>query len=985
MNNNDDQALEAWGFTDEVVYLKFYTKPSRTKKPEDKIAAVKATLRLYVGTALRTFFKAANLTSMFAERHTKLATGLPLLQELVDHLIAMGNPLPAESVAGVCSKCNDNLAGLVAGLKRVTDRPQSIGQDGTPLWFQDEHGNWQPQRDESTLDRLNAGGIDGKSFSGIMTGVHGQFNRLIDEIEQFLDSGATVTYDTLCAHLDAKGLLRKVIKERIAPGSGFTLPVPKAKQFIQAKSKQAQFADLMPDKEKYKVLLEAVEACKAVAAQPLPPDGVNPNMAAADAENHIWRYNTSKGPIYLCFTDDTFATVGNIGRLAAGMTEAEVIKSISPTRKRKAAGGDKPGGGKKGRKTQGSNAPAPQVVPLPAMMAQVNLTAEMARLGIQLPFYVQAIDPQTRQPLVAPATGQPVMEERWRNVVGFNSCALTMLLRRDHRLQTALNNREPHPAIWENALRTLAGQLARLRNSATYGFTPITYNGIENHHLHSLALERGLQLGNSNPLGNHDANGPFLETAHASSQALEIETTAVRITMGGMLRAPNHFMLLEPMAAANQWGLFDPLQQRADGHPYLMPLTTAQVRAALVHDNALVTATSNVQVPQQEPGLDAIFDADFLAHNPNAWSAVIAQQAANPLVFRGGYHGGPSRPLSDNKPNGYLRAAVPVSHAPVENWPPLAKVPAALGAEAITHIVMQLENDSTVLDAASNLYQKHADTARLLQANPADGTTKEISPPTAAATAEDLKVLVVGHSRVEGADNSTTETFAGQTADSLAAMLAPRLQEWKPAQVNVVGCKTRTYIIRFAAALRHHGIMVPVVGYDGWLKVEDDGHKRITTNETAPQPANGHRICIEPAHAIFEKIPEKDVLTANQLRKQLLDLTRNRQDPSFLKTTLAEASQPHVQGTQSLYFLDPFQNGAVFAGQKDGKGYLVYATETELLLSGINAATLQRGDKVAHTPGRPVLAPNVPLRQNQSSQPDVQPIPTHSGTKGVKR
>ena len=62
MNNNDDQALEAWGFTDEVVYLKFYTKPSRTKKPEDKIAAVKATLRLYVGTALRTFFKAANLT-----------------------------------------------------------------------------------------------------------------------------------------------------------------------------------------------------------------------------------------------------------------------------------------------------------------------------------------------------------------------------------------------------------------------------------------------------------------------------------------------------------------------------------------------------------------------------------------------------------------------------------------------------------------------------------------------------------------------------------------------------------------------------------------------------------------------------------------------------------------------------------------------------------------------------------------------------------
>jgi hypothetical protein len=114
---------------------------------------------------------------------------------------------------------------------------------------------------------------------------------------------------------------------------------------------------------------------------------------------------------------------------------------------------------------------------------------------------------------------------------------------------------------------------------------------------------------------------------------------------------------------------------------------------------------------------------------------------------------------------------------------------------------------------------------------------------------------------------------------------------------------------------------------------------------------------------------------------------------------LAAAAQPPAEKNQTLYFLERCQDGALFAGDNAGSGYLVHATEAELQTSGLDSKTLQRGERLSYTPARLVPAAPLPpsseshrgkrapeaiLPENPQSNPTVREAPTAQRAKAPR-
>jgi Peptidase C80 family len=680
-------------------------------------------------------------------------------------------------------------------------------------------------------------------------------------------------------------------------------------------------------------------------------------------------------------------------------------------------------------------------------MAQGALTTEMAALGVQLPFYVQAIDQATGQLLVYPNNQQPVLIESWQDILGMNDCALHALFRLDPRLQAAYHNRAADPRAWQGSLWTLAGQLARTRDAANG--RSIQYGTIDIEHLGAVMQLRGLTYVDPTQVQLADvATADILHNAWQNGQsALLAIGPGQGAWIAGNHIAPNHYVLLERTEAG--WALSDPNPGGAVARR--IAVTAQEVAAGLAGTQTQLALVSAIGAPAQAPTLDMGLDFEFLQRNGflqpqnQAFLTDLLGPAAAPAPAVPG--------MPPAKPASYLGDAAPGPMESLQSWrhPDVVVAPAD---ETVTHVILQLQNDDAVFEAASRLHGKHAGAARWLQVDLRGETpavhelgsprlaggepmvledegysdpdlaaalgalsiaATEASPPAfedegirmgpedadttprRAGLNPAVKLLLVGH----GADETAAVGFAGQPADVLAAKLVALLASLNvtPTQVNLVGCGARaednaapndiaSYAELCAAELKRRGMPLPVIGYAGWLTVDETGRKVVAAQpDAALLPASSAKDRVEPGSDIFEKTGQTDIPTANRLRQALLPRALDRQAPAFLQTVLSSSPPAPAAGTQRLYFLEACQDGALFAGEKDGRGYLVYATKAALQQADLhmqrsgsgNDSYLQRGAMVTYTPGPLALvAPSVSSLQSHG-QGNAQTAPLQPG------
>jgi hypothetical protein len=661
-----------------------------------------------------------------------------------------------------------------------------------------------------------------------------------------------------------------------------------------------------------------------------------------------------------------------------------------------------------------------------SIASQGQFTEEMARLGVQLPFYGSTPGPG--------ADGQ--YSETWKGVSGWHDCAVQFLLRGDPRIQRAYAERETTPEAWDACVWTIAGLLARTRSPGDGRF--ISFSGIHQNHAEALHAALGFTL--EDPAPRVIAGEPLEQTLEASrdrGQSVMVVTGPDAIWLANRQIGPWHIVRMSPTATG--WNLSDP-----NGAPdapddrrrmTITPMTTAQAAAGIMGALIGVSLISAEQLPAQLPSLDPVLDAEFLVHNPAAQRALrVLPALAPPLAFSQHISGASApraaasapppvneagdvgvqenvlpeinwdlsplreearvfeapewddleglrrddagdgltgdRPSADpfafpqnssgasapasQKPTNYLGGSAPGESIPLAAWRRPAAPPPS--GELPTRVVVQLED--AVYDAALSLYQKHPERTRWLQADLTGETAvaREVGMLSAAIGTATVKALLVGHGRETAFGGCAPERLARQAVTLLAQ------ENLRSAQFNLVGCDTgpraegqiASLAERFAGALPPSAA-APVVGYGGWLMVDEEGHKRVLIDDGAPQPAALTKTFFEAPAGGFVKTDRQDPAKANRLRKELLPRELDRHNPS-LADELAKLPQAKALESKDrfdqLYFLEICEPSGVviFAGETDGKRFLVYAPTAALRQLSVDVQALQRGDMLERQP-----------------------------------
>ncbi|WP_208450858.1 C80 family cysteine peptidase, partial [Burkholderia ambifaria] len=153
---------------------------------------------------------------------------------------------------------------------------------------------------------------------------------------------------------------------------------------------------------------------------------------------------------------------------------------------------------------------------------------------------------------------------------------------------------------------------------------------------------------------------------------------------------------------------------------------------------------------------------------------------------------------------------------------PVVAEPAEGTADRYTQrVIVQQGDDAVTAQAAKNLANKHPENTTLVKAGP-DGKLAGLE--QIAATGGKVKVQVVGHGDVEGGKlgGADAPTLARQTAQ-VKAQLG---EDAKVEKVTLVGCQTGCVAAQVQEML---GTEVDkVTGRDGYVKVDQDGHKLDT-------------------------------------------------------------------------------------------------------------------------------------------------------------
>ncbi|NDK97239.1 MARTX multifunctional-autoprocessing repeats-in-toxin holotoxin RtxA, partial [Photorhabdus laumondii subsp. laumondii] len=184
--------------------------------------------------------------------------------------------------------------------------------------------------------------------------------------------------------------------------------------------------------------------------------------------------------------------------------------------------------------------------------------------------------------------------------------------------------------------------------------------------------------------------------------------------------------------------------------------------------------------------------------------------------------------------------AVKLAHKPVELWQTAEVTPQTDGRE--THfdsqIIIQVEDDLAVAEAAANLAGKHPDSSVVVQLD-SEGKYRVVYGDLSQLKPSDkLRWQLVGHGRSKSEQNYTR--LGSYSADELAVKLKQFTRNFsqagKPDHISIVGCslisddKRNGFARHFITALKEQGIQTTVSARRSAVAVDVDGRK-FTWNE----------------------------------------------------------------------------------------------------------------------------------------------------------
>ncbi|MBC8944526.1 TcdA/TcdB pore-forming domain-containing protein [Xenorhabdus indica] len=252
----------------------------------------------------------------------------------------------------------------------------------------------------------------------------------------------------------------------------------------------------------------------------------------------------------------------------------------------------------------------------------------------------------------------------------------------------------------------------------------------------------------------------------------------------------------------------------------------------------------------------------------------------------------------------------PFDEKPVSNWekPVVESLHEGGTSRFDGQLIIQLENDSVVREAAAKLVGKHPDSV-LVQLD-AQGQYQVVHGDLAILKdKEKIRWQLVGHSRDDG-DKLNHQTLAKRTPEALASQLSQFCTDsgvkTSPEHISMVSCslagedQQKSYALRFAQSLDQRIRPLSVKAYTTQITVSSKGRKQLVEN------GNKVTFVFNQENSVWTKTvtPGKSVPTENMVNPPLGNKTAPLPDNVQIDIRLLEMlnrAEDFQQATQHLY------------------------------------------------------------------------------------
>ncbi|MEX0446748.1 TcdA/TcdB pore-forming domain-containing protein [Xenorhabdus sp. SGI246] len=252
----------------------------------------------------------------------------------------------------------------------------------------------------------------------------------------------------------------------------------------------------------------------------------------------------------------------------------------------------------------------------------------------------------------------------------------------------------------------------------------------------------------------------------------------------------------------------------------------------------------------------------------------------------------------------------PFDEKPVSNWEKPVVEPLHEGGMSRFdgQLIIQLENDPVVREAAAKLVGKHPDSV-LVQLD-AQGQYQVVHGDLAILKdKEKIRWQLVGHSR-DGGDKLNHQTLAKRTPAALASQLSQFCTDsgvkMPPEHISMVSCslagedQQKSYALKFAQSLDQRIRPLSVKAYTTQITVSPKGRKQLVEN------GNKVTLVFNQENGVWTKTvtPGKSVLTENMVNPPLGNKTAPLPDNVQIDIRLLEMlnrAEDFQQATQHLY------------------------------------------------------------------------------------
>nr|WP_245759035.1 TcdA/TcdB pore-forming domain-containing protein [Xenorhabdus koppenhoeferi] len=226
-----------------------------------------------------------------------------------------------------------------------------------------------------------------------------------------------------------------------------------------------------------------------------------------------------------------------------------------------------------------------------------------------------------------------------------------------------------------------------------------------------------------------------------------------------------------------------------------------------------------------------------------------------------------------------LLGVAPFDEKPVSDWEkPVVKAYHEGGTSRFDgQLIIQLENDPVVMEAAAKLAGKHPDSV-LVQLDVRGQYQMVHGDLTILKDKEKIRWQLVGHSR-DGEDKLNHQTLAKRTPQDLASQLSQFCTDsgikTSPGHISMVSCslagegQQESYALKFAQSLNQRIRPLSVKAYTTQIMVSPEGRKQLTEN------GNKVTLVFNPEQGVWEKTvaPSKSVPAGGIVNPPLGDKT----------------------------------------------------------------------------------------------------------------